>query len=174
MWGIQRWPPNSSHKWPVTRKIFPFDDVIMHPPPLYLQLSAARTSLSLCRSKHSAMYFSADRWRFSCQYWMTSNNSHKFRFINTLWPIQNGRYFANDVSKCKSRIVLIMACTEYNKSYYLNQRRLIDNWRSNIKWKINQNLCFSWQKAFEIGYYSSRSGCFNLKSISVAPFTNMV
>ena len=28
--GINRWPVNSSHKWPVTRKMFPFDDVIMH------------------------------------------------------------------------------------------------------------------------------------------------
>ena len=27
--GIHRWPVNSSHKWPVTRKIFPFDDVIV-------------------------------------------------------------------------------------------------------------------------------------------------
>ena len=27
--GIHRWPANSSHKWPVTRKMFPFDDVIM-------------------------------------------------------------------------------------------------------------------------------------------------
>ena len=27
--GIRRWPANSSHKWPVTRKMFPFDDVIM-------------------------------------------------------------------------------------------------------------------------------------------------
>ena len=26
--GIHRWPVNSPHKWPVTRKIFPFDDVI--------------------------------------------------------------------------------------------------------------------------------------------------
>ena len=26
---IQRWPVDSPHKWPVTRKIFPFDDVIM-------------------------------------------------------------------------------------------------------------------------------------------------
>ena len=25
--GIQRWPVNSSHKWPVTRKMFPFEDV---------------------------------------------------------------------------------------------------------------------------------------------------
>ena len=28
--GIHRWPVNSPHKWPVTRKKFPFDDVIMH------------------------------------------------------------------------------------------------------------------------------------------------
>ena len=27
--GIHRWPANSPHKWPVTRKMFPFDDVIM-------------------------------------------------------------------------------------------------------------------------------------------------
>ena len=27
--GIIRWPVNSPHKWPVTRKVFPFDDVIM-------------------------------------------------------------------------------------------------------------------------------------------------
>ena len=24
-----RWPPNSPHKWPITRKMFPVDDVIM-------------------------------------------------------------------------------------------------------------------------------------------------
>ena len=29
VWGIHRGPPNSPHKWPVTRKMFPFDDVIM-------------------------------------------------------------------------------------------------------------------------------------------------
>ena len=27
--GIPRGPVNSPHKWPVTRKMFPFDDVIM-------------------------------------------------------------------------------------------------------------------------------------------------
>ena len=27
--GIHRWPVNSPHKWPVMRKMFPFDDVIM-------------------------------------------------------------------------------------------------------------------------------------------------
>ena len=30
VWGIHRWPVNSPHKWPVTREMFPFDDVIMN------------------------------------------------------------------------------------------------------------------------------------------------
>ena len=29
VWGIHRGPVNSPHKWPVTQKMFPFDDVIM-------------------------------------------------------------------------------------------------------------------------------------------------
>ena len=29
VWGIHRWPVNSPHKRPVTRKMFPFNDVIM-------------------------------------------------------------------------------------------------------------------------------------------------
>ena len=29
--GIHRRPVNSPHEWPVTRKVFPFDDVIMWP-----------------------------------------------------------------------------------------------------------------------------------------------
>ena len=30
VWGIHHGPVNSPHKWPVTWKMFPFDDVIMH------------------------------------------------------------------------------------------------------------------------------------------------
>ena len=29
VWGIHRWPVNSPHKWPVARKMFSLDDVIM-------------------------------------------------------------------------------------------------------------------------------------------------
>ena len=36
VWGIHRSPVNSPHKWPVTRKMFPFDDVIMLPRGLLL------------------------------------------------------------------------------------------------------------------------------------------
>ena len=32
VWGIHRGPVNSPHKWPVTLKMFPFDDVIMDVP----------------------------------------------------------------------------------------------------------------------------------------------
>ena len=34
VWGIHRGPVNSPHKWPVTRKMLPFDDVIMHTSPV--------------------------------------------------------------------------------------------------------------------------------------------
>ena len=30
VWGIHRGPVNSPHKWPVTREMCPFDDVIIH------------------------------------------------------------------------------------------------------------------------------------------------
>ena len=30
VWGIHRWPVNSTHNWPVTRKMFSFDDVFMN------------------------------------------------------------------------------------------------------------------------------------------------
>ena len=36
---IHRGPVNSTHKWPVTRKMFPFDDVI-----IYLTSSAGQTN----------------------------------------------------------------------------------------------------------------------------------
>ena len=29
VWGIHQWPVNSPHKSPVTRKMFPFNDVII-------------------------------------------------------------------------------------------------------------------------------------------------
>ena len=42
VWGIHRGPVNSPHKWPVTRRMFPFDDAIvsMH------RISANRSSHS--------------------------------------------------------------------------------------------------------------------------------
>ena len=47
VWGIHRGPVNSPHKWPVTRKMFPFDDVIMETK-LFWRVALASTSLHTC------------------------------------------------------------------------------------------------------------------------------
>ena len=39
VWGIHRGPVNSPHQWPVTRKMFPFDDVIMNGLTMYSTFS---------------------------------------------------------------------------------------------------------------------------------------
>ena len=45
VWGIHRSPVNSPHKWPVTRKKFPFHDVIMHNTQLASQNTNERGAL---------------------------------------------------------------------------------------------------------------------------------
>ena len=57
--GLHRGPVNSPHKWPVTRKMFPFDDVIMQ----YLNgdyiMPKDRNQLGLCQTtrKHGEYEF---------------------------------------------------------------------------------------------------------------------
>ena len=87
--GIHRWPVNSPHKRPVTRKMFPFDDVIVdrppgsptlhdpsHPPQL---LVTASGPISCCPGRHTLMYLSNK---------LFSSSSFKFktvRFVGPTW-----------------------------------------------------------------------------------------
>ena len=51
--GIHHWPVNSPHKWPVTRKMFPFDDVTMcynDVPWVSWHLKSSTTCLTACSS----------------------------------------------------------------------------------------------------------------------------
>ena len=48
--GIHRGPVISPHKWPVTRKMFPFDDVIMPYPFLLHTLEHDGPNLRLCNT----------------------------------------------------------------------------------------------------------------------------
>ena len=48
--GIHRWPVNSPHKGPVTRKMLPFDDVIIISTPCIPFLSAAASIFSILQS----------------------------------------------------------------------------------------------------------------------------
>ena len=58
VWGIHRGPVNSPHKWPVMRKMFPFDDVIMDVE--HISMSSHRSPLTCnlwpCSSRHSCMH----------------------------------------------------------------------------------------------------------------------
>ena len=50
--GIRRGPANSPHKWPVTRKMFPFDDVIM-----YQFKTTGSNSSRRARGHHACRYW---------------------------------------------------------------------------------------------------------------------
>ena len=72
VWGIHRWPVNSPHKWPVTREMFPFDDVIMshsHIRFLYIPWIMHTTRALLCLLSFSVGQFypysslALGRWR---------------------------------------------------------------------------------------------------------------
>ena len=56
--GIHRWPVNSPHKWSVTRKRFPFDDVIM----IQLLCNISRRCKSLRWSSAAAMLSTPPVW----------------------------------------------------------------------------------------------------------------
>ena len=56
VWGIHRRPVNSPHKWPVTRKMFPFDDVIMHWKYSYI-LVLVSLVISACISPYKPDFF---------------------------------------------------------------------------------------------------------------------
>ena len=55
VWGIHRGPVNSPHKRPVTRKMFPFDDVIM--------------ALEFCSHSHRACLLVSIIWLADAPYW---------------------------------------------------------------------------------------------------------
>ena len=61
MRGIHRGPVNSSHKWPVTRKMFPFDDVIMESILGIMTLESLRRRHNLLRRPHT-LPFEMNKW----------------------------------------------------------------------------------------------------------------
>ena len=69
--GIHQWPVNSSYKGPITRKMFPFDDVIMeryhifHPQTLIMEVVATTTY------KLFTMHWTI--WRNICRRYFSTN-----------------------------------------------------------------------------------------------------
>ena len=87
VWGIHRRPVNSPHKWPVTRKMFPFDDVIMQ----YSGLSTRRDKvIILCLVQIDENIFAWDVIKFAFWYpnvhvqlWFSSQCCR----IKNTWPV---------------------------------------------------------------------------------------
>ena len=80
LWEIHRRPVNSPHKWPVTQKMFPFDDVIMaignNKACVNFRCEAIRESNEVhvqtvaLRGKHKTLtFFSQDPMGNQCWYW---------------------------------------------------------------------------------------------------------
>ena len=75
--GIHRGPVNSPHKWQVTRKMFPFDDVIM---------GKARTHLGRMFSVISHPRVSLPETVLACQYLFCGQTRHHLRICHyVLW-----------------------------------------------------------------------------------------
>ena len=75
--GIHRWPVSSPHKWPVTRKMFPFDDDIM----TYLQY------VQMWRWQRNRM------WLFLIAITLSDQNCMSIRFWNVQSQSATGNTF---------------------------------------------------------------------------------
>ena len=81
VWGIHRGPVNSPHKWPVTWKMFPFDDVIM----MFVIYMFESTALSL--RVQWVNLFCLNSLRLSDAYRHQETNHHYFRQWLVAWSV---------------------------------------------------------------------------------------
>ena len=81
VWGIHRGQVNSLHRWPITRKMFPFDDVIMFSnrhsiaPCVQTLIHMSPQSLQWCKQYHVTL----DRVITAPETELTSVSYHKMR-----------------------------------------------------------------------------------------------
>ena len=98
VWGIHRGPVNSPHKWPVMRKMFPFDDVIM------LRLCGTLTSMQIIgNTLRSVVAYMQQRIGSSLvriTAWRPSAPSH---YLNQCWLCKSKNTFK--MSSAKRRLL---------------------------------------------------------------------
>ena len=68
--GIHRWPVNSPHKWPVTRKMFPSDDVIMHRQWFSRHGIGCETDNMYCYSRVNVIYLDQAKSKMRFKMWI--------------------------------------------------------------------------------------------------------
>ena len=132
MQGIHRWPVNSPHKWPVTREMFPFDDVIMaliHLCPLSIILISDIFSTFGLQDRSMSwesewVYVETDIiWILTENVWyFDSYHNHKYIFISLrpeismFWnsycnfnTVSSSAFYGSDVQYTKTKHCLVSA-----------------------------------------------------------------
>ena len=104
VWGIHRGLVNSPHKWPAMRKMFPFDDVIMHALDTYFARTVAdhRPYMGLLwlnkvpKSLYLQLKFEykevkcTDMFLMKITAWMMSWWCHQMVTFPSYWPLVRG------------------------------------------------------------------------------------
>ena len=93
--GIHRRPVNSQHKWQVTRKMFPFDDVIMWRLLLWWYI------IYLCKAL-VAIQFMDPSWLFRLDSHSFSKCHHQMEHFPRYWPFVRGIHRSPVVSLTKA------------------------------------------------------------------------
>ena len=86
---IYRWPMNSPHKWPVTRKMFPFDGVIM----VYPFYKQARKHYAVLCAFSIYMYM-LSQWHHNVTAYMAQLHKHQIITMKIFIPVSYNIYFA--------------------------------------------------------------------------------
>ena len=82
--GIHRWPKNSPHKWPVTRKMFPFDDVTIYSNYMLTQHDAISELLDTYVTDHYPVFHIVLKFNVNNKsaerFWRMINEEHTKKF----------------------------------------------------------------------------------------------
>ena len=134
VWGIHRGPVNSPHKWPVTRKMFPFDDVIM----CYI-FSSYWISVGHWVPGRSWSHLHGHRWttsndtiilavlvkyKISCPLRNLINvTCHGQRRTSIIYHVENSdRTIKIDLNKCEPFGFNLDSCGEFNHLIHFNEK----------------------------------------------------
>ena len=84
--GIHRWPVNSQHKGPVTRKMFPFDDVILYNACDHLSM-LVKGATGACET-HTGRIKSTNGAHFTNNLWARNLNLGDKHWVSWKWSLR--------------------------------------------------------------------------------------
>ena len=130
----RHWPVNSPHKWLVTRKMFPFDDVIMH-----RSLMMTYELINSLASERCGVYFKCMTLKLNVQN-SSLDTCHETDLMRMLQKL----------TKEKSTLARVMAWCLHATSHYLGQCWPRSKWPWGVimsqdqKKPLSRKLNFAW------------------------------